>query len=226
MLSSHFMQGAPEGGPGRILKQLTTSLHCLRLLRCLSQPSPLRPRTAASSGAGLLPRTAAAIAAGGWARRQAAGGGSCCLEQPQQGPPPVRLRGSTASPAATGRQQFAAGAGTPAAPPAAGVPRLRQLARRESCRRGSLRAMKRLHEPVVVLLAGMEQEWPEIGQARMGLMKYAEICNHMPKYAIISRYMDYMQFCIFICRNLQENMQRYVSNMPLLAVSRQKYAKI
>ena len=32
------------------------------------------------------------------------------------------------------------------------------------------------------------------------------------KYAIISRHMDYMQFCIFMCRNIQKKMQKYVSN--------------
>ena len=89
-----------------------------------------------------------------------------------------------------------------------------RLARRESGRRGSLLAMKCLQEPFVVGHAGMEQEWPGTGLA-------GKICtklqSHTKKYAIISRNMDYLQFCIFICRIIQKYMQNYESNLHLYA---------
>ena len=103
-------------------------------------------------------------------------------------------------------QRFVVGAGMQASggcrrpePAAVGGPRLRPPASLKSCRRGSLRTMRRLYEPVVVGLAGMESEWPKTGLAGMGPMKYAEVGNHMPKicnYTMIGRRMDCMQFCI------------------------------
>ena len=67
----------------------------------------------------------------------------------------------------------------------------------------------------------MEQEWPETRLAGMGPMKCAQICNHMQKYAIISRLnanlhflckyaRKYAEICIEICTYMQNKMQIYV----------------
>ena len=77
-----------------------------------------------------------------------------------------------------------------------------------------LQTMKSLHEPVVVRLVGMEQEWPGTGSAGIGPMKYP--ITQREKYSNLCKiWTHYAE----ICRNMQEYMQKYASNMHLYAGS-------
>ena len=97
-------------------------------------------------------------------------------------PPGYGLGRSTASAGAHGA--LATGRGCPDTDVGGRQARRRQ-ARHESGRRGSLLAMKSLHESIVVAIAGLESEWTGAGLARMCPMKYAEICKKMQIYVKI-----------------------------------------
>ena len=92
-----------------------------------------------------------------------------------------------------------------------------------------------LREPGVVGLAGIEPEWPGTGLAGMSPVKYAEICNYMPKvcnhkqaYGLCANLQKYPVKYAEIC-NYMPKVCNYKQTYGLYAILQKyprKYAKI